>query len=79
MTYNMPGKTSTWKQMRRKDMSMEAKLNEKNLQAIIDAGLHDCDFGMATPAMLGSTHKESKDELPSMEVLKELMKNVKRS
>lgn len=80
----MQGKTSTWSERREKTFLIDAKLNEKNVQALAgEAAGKDEQLGMATPTMLGATKAfedaQVKSELPSLNELKELQKPLKNT
>ncbi len=80
MKSNVPGKTSGWSQEREKELQTSSKLNEKNVLALKNADKADDDMGLATPA--GITVESAtpvKSELPSLELLKDLVKTVKKS
>ena len=75
------GKTTDWTELREKEFTLRAKLNDKNLQALDNAKTVDKDLGMATPSMLMGMADENviKAEVPSLERLKELHKECKLS
>ena len=60
---------------------MRAKLNEKNLAALENAGRVDGDLGLATPSMMMANDDQVnvKSEVPSLEKLKGLQKPGKIS
>ena len=60
---------------------MRAKLNEKNLAALENAGRVDGDLGLATPSMMMANEEKVnvKSEVPSLDKLKELQKPCKIS
>ena len=62
---------------------MSARLNDKNLQQLQDAGQTDGDLGMATPANVGVQAQADaasvKSEFPTLPLLTEAAKNAKNT
>jgi hypothetical protein len=68
-------------ELREKEFTLKAKLNDKNLAELDNAKTVDKELGMATPSMMLCQKDEDvvKAEVPSLEKLKELHKECKLS
>ena len=76
----MLGKLTDWETKQQKEYSLKAKLTEKNLEALEKANRKDGELGLATPSMLFAGEETSvKEEVPSLQKLKDLSKNCKTS
>jgi len=66
---------------RKKELTLNCKLNEKNVKMLADAGEIDPDLGMAVPTKVqGPDSKDAaKAECPSHELLKEKLKGYKKT
>lgn len=65
-----------------KEYNQTVKLNDKNIKALQEAGQSDTSMGMATPSSFANAEVDPavvKAEIPSLEPLKELQKNMKIS
>ena len=66
-----------------KQFDMDAKLNDKNLQALEEFKMGDVDMGMTTPALLSAPAESSavdiKSEFPTLPLLDDALKAAKNA
>ena len=76
--HDAPGKCTEMTESRMKEYSQKAKLTDKNIQ-MLEKGKVDGNLGMATPSSLmeAEATKPIKEEVPSLEILKEQHKGNK--